>query len=374
MMIRYLLILLSLSLLSFGEETSSEKETSTFLSQNVYIEYDYLPQRLYKGQIFHIILKTTVLSENYDEVIYKFIGGFGFEQLSFKPDREMIDDGGVVSVYDKFYFKSTAKRVVTPRIDIFLENSIDKGKENSLSGKIIDSIELPPTKNFSNILSKELEIYKSVANRFDEGNNILTMFIKIKEGNFENIKFEEPFIIKQGVESTERGSNFLKSEIRYYVVVPKYYDTFRLKYFNTELFKFQTLDISIDVRDDMVTTAKDLRPKMIDKNRNIKISIAVGVTFIFLMLFYFYQHYINLFFASIGVLISVSFLIPHENVCIEKDSIVRILPMLSSTGFKTIEENSIFDKIAERNGFVKIRFPEGEESEGWIKNENICKN
>ena len=64
---------------------------------------------------------------------------------------------------------------------------------------------------------------------------------------------------------------------------------------------------------------------------------------------------------------------PKPSVCVESGTIVRILPMLASTGFRIVSEKQILDKIHEENGFIKIRFAEEEESEGWIKDEDICK-
>jgi len=337
---------------------------------NIYFKYSEIPKRVYKGQIFSVTVKTTVLTENFDDIRYKFIGGRGVKRLSLEPVREMVDEDGIVSVYDKFYFKSLSTKVTIPRINLYNEYPVNDGYVTHISGEVIPSIELPPSKNFSNIFADRLEIYKILANRYDETHNILTMFIRGELSDLENINFKEVFIKKQGIQTAKTG-NFLKSEIVYYVVLPKYYDRFIFKYFNTSSFKFQKLENPIDVRDDMVTTAL-LEPKMMDTNRNIKIGLALAFISIFVVLFYFYRYYINLIFASIGLIITVSILIPKPDVCIVSGSVVRIVPMLSSTTFKVVDTKTIFEKVAEKGEFIKIRLSES--SEGWVKVENICEN
>ncbi len=356
--------------LSLEDNSTEEIEEQTIETQNVYLKYHSVPDRVYRGQIFPVTIKLTVISEQYDEVTYKFIGGTGIELLQLEPERETIDEDGVISVYDKFYFKVTSTRVVIPRVDIYLETTIDRGKEGTLGGRVIESIEIPPSQHFSHIFAKELEIYKTVADKYDESNNILTMFIRTEVADIDNTTFYEPYVIKQGLESKKSGSNFKKSDFLYYVVLPKYYDNFTFKYFNTEIFNFKKLSIPIEVEDDMVSTAKDLRPKNLDKNRQIKIAVFIGITIIFLVLFYFYQHWFYIIMASLGLIISISFLFPKPDVCVKDNSVVRIVPMLSSTGFQVVEGRTLYEKIAERGDFIKIRLSES--SEGWVKVENVC--
>ena len=332
---------------------------------NFYMKYNKVPERVYVGQIFPVTVKTTVLTENFDDIRYKFIGGRGVESLNLKPQREKIDEDGIVSVYDTFYFKAIDTTLTIPRINLYS----DYGQVAHLSGRVVSSIQLPSSKNFSGIFADDLEIYKILANRYDKTHNILTMFIRGKIANLDNIHFDEVYIRKQDVQTKKSGS-FLNNKIVYYVVLPNYYDKFVLKYFNTSLFKFQQFNNPIDVRDDMVTTAKDLRPQIIDKNRKIKLGIALAILLAFATLTYFYQVYINIFFTSISFIILIAFIIPSPNVCVKNGSFVRILPMLSSTTFKTVEVESIFEKVAEKGKFIKVRLSES--SEGWIKEEDVC--
>jgi hypothetical protein len=53
--------------------------------------------------------------------------------------------------------------------------------------------------------------------------------------------------------------------------------------------------------------------------------------------------------------------------------------MDKSTIFKTILNKQYFEKIAERNSYIKISIPESQDgelsegSEGWIRIQDICK-
>lgn len=338
-------------------------------SKNIYLSYDKIPERVYKGQIFSLTIKTTILTENYDAIKYRFIGGRGVTKMEYIPIREMIDEDGIISVYDTFHFKSTSTRVTTPRINLYLTGQ--KGVKAYLSGKVVSSIELPKSQDFSNIFAENIEIYKILANRYDESHNILTMFIKGEVSDLDSLNFEELYIIKQGKTESKKIGNFLNGEVTYYVVLPKYYDRFTFKYFNTNSFKFKKIYLPVEVRDDMVTTAKDLRPKNLDKTKKIKLGLSIFLVVLFLTFFYFYRNYFNLFVAFISLALTIYFIFPKPNICVRNGSVVRILPMLSSTIFKSTDETSIFEKIAEKDRFIKIRLSES--SEGWIKIEDICK-
>jgi hypothetical protein len=339
-------------------------------SKQIYSEYVEFPERVYKGQIFQIVLKTTLVHENYDDLTYKFYGGQGVKLINEEPIREIIDIDGILAVYDKFYFMVKDVNLISPRITLYL-NSEDSSDKLSLSSRKIQSIELPQIENFSNIFADTLKVTKVVADRYNEDYNILNIFLSSEIGDIEKIKFEEPYIIKQDYQSKSSNNNLFKSDVVYFVVLPKYYTNFTMKYFNTHIFKIQKIDIPIDVRNDMVTTAKDLRPKILDQNLYIKIGIFITLTILFLMLFHFYQNKIWLGGASIFLAISVIFLVPKPSVCVNGGSVVRILPMSSSTGFTEIEERSLFEKVAERGRFIKISLSES--SEGWVRRENVCK-
>jgi len=139
--------------------------------------------------------------------------------------------------------------------------------------------------------------------------------------------------------------------------------------------KFITKNIPIQISDDMVTTTKtDLSPKDIDTNRKIKIiSVAVLIVTL-LIIFFFYSN------RSIWILILTSGLFtygvvltfPKPNVCVQEGSVVRILPILSSTHFNILSKEESFEKLNEKDGFIKIRLKNS--SEGWIQVEDICKN
>jgi hypothetical protein len=338
--------------------------------KDIYTGYHQIPQKVYMGQIFPITLKTRVLSEEYDKLRYKFFDTEGLISLNNEPHREMIDEGGILSAYDTFYFKVTDTYVSTPRINLYLSKT--EAYSASLSGRKIHSIHLPceMIENCSGIFAENLTIDKTLANRYDEENNILTIFISAEKSDLKGIHFKEPYIKEQGYETENSSKAFLKSRAVYYIVVPKYYNSFKMKYFNTVKFQLEEKIMEIDVRDDMVTTAKDLRPKILDHNRNIKYIIAI-ITFAgFIALFYFFRRniFIILSFFPLGFLIILS--IPKQSVCIKGGTVIKIIPMSYSTNFKEIEERTIFEKVAERDNFIKISLSEN--SEGWVRRESVC--
>ena len=364
----YIVTLISLfSSLLFGENLIPQYAIQYSGGSGVYIDYLNVPDRIYRGQIFPVTFKLTVISENFDEVEYRFKGGKGVQLLSETPDRTIIDSNGIVYAEDKFYFKATDTDVVLPNVAIYVNGR----KNTSLSGRRVDGvIELPPSQNFSHVFAKHLEIYKVIADRYDEGHNILTMFIRAEMSDLQDIHFNEPYIFKQGIESKRSSGNFRRGKVIFFVILPKYYDNFVFKYFNTDIFDFQKIRIPFRVKNDMVTTAKDFHPKTLDRNFKIKLSISIGLTILFLVLFYHYQNWINIILASISLLIAISLIVPKPEICVRDGAVIRILPMESSTGFENVEGNSYFEKIATRGKFIKIRISDS--SEGWIKVEDVC--
>ena len=263
--------------------------TVIFAEQNVYVKYSECPEKVYQNQIFSITIKTTVLNENFASIYYKFTQGKRIKQLTFEPEREIIDEDGIVSAYDKFYFQAKAASdliIHLPKIKVYNKSS---PKNNGLVGvlkpKILPVIELPKSKEFANIIAEDINIYKVIADRYDKTRIMITMFIRAKYGDLSTIHFENPVISDQQKLKEKIHGDFRESEIKYYIVIPKYYDKFNFKYFNSKNKRFETISFEINVRNDTVVTAENLKPKEIDKNRKLKIILSLVGLVIFLSLF-----------------------------------------------------------------------------------------
>jgi len=358
--------------------------TVIFAEQNVYVKYSKYPEKVYQNQIFSITIKTTVLNENFESIYYKFTRGERIKQLTFKPEREIIDEDGIVSAHDKFYFQAQANSsdltIRLPKIKIYNKSS---PKNNGLVGvlrhKTLPVIELPKSKEFANIIAENIDIYRIIADRYDKTRIMITMFIRAKYGDLSTIHFDNPVISDQQKLNEKIHGDFRESEIKYYIVIPKYYEEFNFKYFNSKNGRFETINFEINVRNDTVVTAENLKPKEMDKNRKLKIILSGIALVLFLLLFYYYMYNIFLVFASIFFFISIMLIIPKPSICVESGTSVRILPMDKSTIFKTILNKQYFEKIAERNSYIKISIPESQDgelsegSEGWIRVQDICK-
>jgi hypothetical protein len=373
------LVVLTLLLSSLYSEGNSSSETNTTkeseeksYEKNVYIEYSYIPERIYKGQVFKTTLKTTVVSGNYRELYYKFYHSKGLKMLSVAPERQIVEEDGLFVAYDTIYYKVTGSSAITPKVYVYLKSTEKKGAEISLHGERIDVTELPETENFSQIFASELEIFRVKSDQYDQENNIVTLFLRGEYSDLNQCHFQESFIKKQGFESRGALRNFAEDTIVYYLVIPKYLTSFQFRYFNTTEGRFITDEIGIQVSDDMVTTTKtDLTPKDIDTNRKIKIGGVAVIVTILLILFYINRSYWILFIASGFVTYGVILTFPKPEVCVKEGSIVRILPMLSSTHFSILKVQEDYEKLNQKGGFVKIRLKNS--SEGWIQVEDICK-
>ena len=86
------LLLLSLLLLS-----------SLFANKVLYSKYEEVPQRVVKGEIFNVKIKTLSTVKEFDDIQYKFSNYSGLKALNKIPHREYIGK----YIVDKFYFLTT---------------------------------------------------------------------------------------------------------------------------------------------------------------------------------------------------------------------------------------------------------------------------
>jgi dipeptide/tripeptide permease len=241
----------------------------------------------------------------------------------------------------------------------------------NIEGKPLPAIQIPAkTKNFSNIYAEKLEVEKLIAHHYDEKHNILNLFLVGEIVNFDLMRFEQPYIKEQGFETPPKPGRFLKNRIVYYVVVPKYYDRFIFKYFNSAKARFETIENPINILDDRVVTAKDIKPTSSDRNRNLKIAILLFVAALFYWLYYKKKGYTYIFFGGLFTMLALQYFIPKAKICVRPGAVVRVLPMTSSTIFTTIKGKKYLEKVYEYGEFIKIKTPNS--SEGWIKKKDVC--
>ncbi len=362
---------------------------SLFAQKVLYLNYKDVPQRVVKGEIFSITLKTLSVVKEYDKVHYSFANQKGLKLLNEDPQRDF--DGKYL--YDKFYFLTTASKARTPDITAYIENNnslenIDVSEDSpvfqfnifqkqteqapqyektTIAGKRLNVITLNPIHNFSNIVAKSFEIIDYRTTSFDQKHNIIVFIAKANNANLKVMHFEN--VYKQGIESIT--DSYLDSKITYFLIVDKKIENFSFSYFNLLKNKFESINIPIVVDDDSVVTQSDLKPK--DQSRNklkatIALTIAIAIT-----VFALYRRkiiYIILFVVPLSYFIWLN--IPSEEICIKKGTKIHLLPVKNGTIFETTNNRYFLLKEGKVRDFTKVRLYN--DMIGWVKDEDICKN
>ena len=343
------LLLLSLVLLS-----------SLFANKVIYLSYDEVPQRVVKGEIFPVTLKTLSTVREYEDIHYEFSNISGLKMLTDIPDR--VEKGKYF--YDTFYFLSTQRWAKLPDVNASLIAS-QEYNSTDIIGQKLNIISLNPKKNFSKIIANSFELVEYKTTTFDNKHNIIVFVATAKNCDIKAMHFKN--IFKQGVESITESH--LDSKITYFLVIDKSVENFSFSYFNLLKNRFTTISIPIVVQDDSVTTQSDLKPKDQSKER-LKMSIAAVVALISFLFILWRRKYIYLVLLIIPLIYIAYLAIPEQEVCIKQGTLIRLLPVNNGTIFETTQTDITLLKEGSVANFVKVKLQN--EKIGWVKNEDIC--
>ena len=334
--------------------------SSLYANKVIYTNYDEVPQRVVKGEIFPITLKTLSTVREFDDINYEFFNYSGLKIITQYPDR--VEKGKYF--YDTFYLQSTQNWAKLPDINATL---IASKEYNStiVRGEKLNVIALNPRSNFSNVIANSFDLLEYKTTSFDAKHNIIIFVATATNSDLAAIKFKKVF--KQGIESLTESH--LESKVTYFLVVDKKLENFSFSYFNLLKNRFLNVNIPIVVIDDSVTTQTDLKPKDQSKER-LKMSIAAVITLFGIIFILWRKKYIYLILILFPLIYIAYLAIPEQEICIKEGTQIRLLPVLNGTIFETTQKKGIFLKEGEIDGFVKIQLKN--ERIGWVKNEDIC--
>jgi len=344
--------LLLLSLLFFS---------SLYANKVIYLNYDEIPSRVVKGEIFPVTIRSLSTIRDFDDIVYDFSNTKGLKRLTNTPKREYRGK----YFYDTFYFLSTSSRAKLPDINASLIASQEYNATSQILGKKLNIITLNPKSNFSNIIANNFELLEYKTTTYDNRHNIVVFVASAKNCNIKAMEFKN--IFKQGKESIHES--YLDSKITYFLVIDKKIENFSFSYFNLQKNKFSLITIPIVVDDDSVTTQSDLKPKDQSKER-LKMSIAAGIAFIAFIVILWRKKYIYLVFVIIPLVYIAYLALPEQEICIKQGTQIRLLPVENGTIFETTTLEYRLLKEGSVKNFVKVKLKN--EKIGWVKNEDIC--
>lgn len=346
----------------FAEESAvydSSPEASP-RAKVLYLNYENIPQRVLKGEVFSITLKVLSTLGDTNEIEYKFTNYKGLNILNSTPQRAKKAN----YYFDTFYFCATSTQVKLPDIQASIAGS-SRYASSSLSGSALNVISLNPKKDFSNIIASSFELVDFRTTSYDNKHNIIVFVAKATNSQLGAMKFSN--VYKQGTESLQ--DSYADSRITYFVVINKDLENFSFSYFNLTKNNFSLVSIPIIVDDDSVTTQSDLKPT--DQSREIlKMQIA-GVVGVLLFLFILWRKkYIYLILVLIPLIYIIYLAIPSQDICIKQGAKIHLLPVSNGTIFETAKSEYHLKNEGSVGNFIKVELEN--EQIGWVNNEDIC--
>lgn len=338
------------------------KDDLETLPKVLYLTYKDIPDRVIKGEIFTVTIKTLPVIKNFTDITYELSNSEGVKLLSEYPSRE-IDSK---FYYETFYFLATSNSARLPDIKATILNYDDKEyRDTTLIGKKLNVLSLNPKKDFANIIADSFELLEYKTTSYNQKYNILVFSAAATNCDISAFKLTNVF--KQGLESILESYN--DSKITYYAIINKKIKNFSFTYFNVKKNKYELVSIPIVVHDDSVTTQTDLKPK--DQSREIlKIKIAGAVTLILLIMILWRKKYLYLIILIVPISYIAYLWIPSKNVCIKSGSSIHLLPVTNGTIFEVTPEIYHLQKEGKTKGFVKVKLQNNRI--GWVKDEDIC--
>ncbi len=334
--------------------------SSLFANKVLYVNYEELPKRVIKGEIFTVTLKTLSTVKEFDNIAYNFSNHPGLKILDETPVREQKGK----FFYDSFHMLVTASKAKLPDINATLIAS-QEYNSTVLTGPELNVITLNPKKNFSNIIANSLELQEYKTTSYDTNHNIVVFVATATNADIQAMHFKN--VYKQGVESTE--SSYDTSKITYYVVINKRLEYFTFSYFNLLKNSYELVSVPIIVDDDSVSTQSDLKPR--DQSHDtIKMYIALAISIIGLVIIIFKQKYIYLILIILPLGYTLYLSMPQKEVCIKKGSNIYLLPVENGTIFETTPQEYHLTKEGSVSNFTKVKLQN--DKIGWVKNEDTC--
>ena len=365
-MIRLIIIgLVFITTLFANEIIATDSNNATIevdMPKVLYLNYVDVPQRVIKGEIFTITIKTLATVKEFVDINYSFSTTNGLEVFNNIPHREKTEK----YFYDTFYFLTTNDNAKLPDIQASLiTNSKINYKTTTLFGTNLNVITLNPKKDFSNIIANSFKITNYKTTSYDKEHNIIVFVATAENSDIGALNLNNAF--KQGIESITES--YIDSKITYYAVIDKNIQNFSFSYFNLIKNKFVQLRIPIVVDDDSVTTQSDLKPTD-QSHEKLKVNIAGGITILGLIFLFWRKNYLYLVVVLIPLAYIAYIVMPSKDVCIKKHSNIYLLPVHNGTIFETTKVKIHLKKEGSIKNFTKIKLQNNKI--GWVKNEDTC--
>lgn len=206
-----------------NEIKKEEKETKP---QNLYLNYKYFPEKIFKNQRFEIVIKAIITTNYYDRIETNFINSKNMDVIN--ADSQWIKNEDK-TFENKFYFKAYEDDFIIPTFEVSLYQNDILVEVQKIKPKTILFSEIGKNiNNYSSVIAKNL----INAHKTKQYNNEELITIFDMNGLESNI---EDFYIKgvkeQGISKIE--DNYPEQNLLYYLVLPVHTKKIDFSYYNS---------------------------------------------------------------------------------------------------------------------------------------------
>ena len=380
----FLLILLILLNLSSNEEFISEEdslfkdaiESQEIISQpleeeqkieskTLYLKYEDIPEKVYKNQRFSIKLYSFITTDKFDMIKTDFTGGKDVKLLNPDSIWKWSSSNNFENI---FYFKITGPHPKIPDFKVSLiDTDFEVIKEGEIEGIEINYSDIAlGQQRYSRVIADSISVEMTTTKQYDNKSLLCTFELLAKNGNLEDFSLKEFGV--QNVESFTDDSN--EQRLLYSVIVPLHTKEIKFDYYNTSNKEFESVIISIELEDGLISTQTDLNPG--ESNfLFLKRLFFLGLTVVALLLFFIKRKVVFLVVTVVFLTILIILMLPNKKGVISKATKIYILPTKNSTIFKITKEPKNVEILNSKHSFVKILLED--KTIGWVKDNDIKK-
>ncbi len=342
----------------YSVDSNIVKEKNIFLS---FLDY---PKKVYVNQHFTIKIKAVLTQEYLKSIKASFIGGKEYKLLNKEAVWKKLDDKSYLIAYT---FKLTSLSASLPAFKVSTTNKTGTASHEKLKPEPLRVIALKNDELFSNILANDFSLISHHEKKYDEKSNIVLLEINATQSNLED--FHLSYAKREGIDSLRNNAKV--QNIFYFAIVPSYQKEFKFKYFNLNSNKFNRISFPIIVSDASVSTQTDLNPQK-SKYFLYKVIALFILAFLFLLLYIKYKKNYLLILALGLVIYTVYSKLITNNLLVDQNVTIRILPTQNSTVFFRTSQKMQVKVLLKKNGYTKVLLPDTKI--GWIKDDDLSKN
>lgn len=335
------------------------------LVKNVYLEaLTPLLDILYVNQVVALEVKMLIFSE-YTTIETEFL----FEDNMLKNSVEVLNpkQNWVINPEDSslkntFYLKIKQVQFAIPAIQVNV-NAKEGAVSEILAGHTGRAIKLERKGSYAQVVAENLEIIDTKITNYDANNNLAVFQLKSKMGNL--FDFHLSAYAKQGIES--KSGDYKEATAFYYVIAPKEQSAISFDYFNTQVEKYQTLQVQNIAVEDRVSTQSDIKPK--NNHQFFLISLMVFFALLFFGLYLYKRKIIFIVLLVIALVFLLYFVTLKTSVTLKSNVALRIQPTLNSTIVLTTQTEQKAEILGKRNNYYKVILKD--EHIGWVVKNDI---